>query len=109
MKQDETQDRGPADQAPGAPEDRREAERLARRNRKTQRKMQRRAEAARSQTDRGATPPQPAALAARAATLPLAAPSPNPVGQLAGRVGRIGGKMVLKQIIRMLMGAVLRR
>jgi len=105
MKQDDTPGRGPADQAPSTQEDRREANRLARQKRRTQRKMQRQAEAARLQADQEAT----LRLPARAAPAARAAPSPNPVGQLAGRVGRIGANMVLKQIIRALLSVVLRR
>lgn len=104
MKQDDAQGRGPADQVRSVLE-RQETERLARQDRKAQRKMQRRAEAARLQADRVATP-QPAAPFAPAAR---SVPSPNPVGQLAGRVGRIGANMILKQMIRALLSTVLRR
>jgi hypothetical protein len=99
MTQDDTQGRGPADQASRTFEERREAKRLARQNRKAERKMQRRAEKVRApveeeQPRRPSVPP---------------APSSSAVGPLARRVGRIGGNMVLKQIMRMLLGAVLRR
>lgn len=99
MKQDDTQGHGPADQDPRTLEERREAKRLARQNRKAQRKSQRRAENAPVPAER---------VEPRQASVP-AAPSSNPVGPLAKRVGRVGGNMLIRQIIRMLLGAVLRR
>jgi len=99
MNQDDTPGRVTTDQAPRGLEHRQETKRLARQNRKAQRKMQRRAEMARAPADFEATK-RPSAPAA---------PSSNPVGALARRVGRIGGNMVLKQIMKMLLGAVLRR
>jgi hypothetical protein len=90
MTQDDTQGRAPAD---------REAKRLARQNRKAQRKMQRRAENA----PVAAESDQPRRPRVRAA------PSASPIGPLARHVGRVGGNMVLKRIMKMLLGAVLRR
>jgi hypothetical protein len=87
------------DEAPRDLEHRQETKRLARQNRKAKRKMQRRAEMARAPADIEATK-RPGAPAA---------PSSNPVGPLARRFGRIGTNMVIRQIIKVLLGAVLRR
>lgn len=98
MNEDDTQGRGSADR--GTLQDRRAARQRARQNRKAQRKSQRRAENAPMPAERK-EPRRPG--------VPAAPASSNPVGPLARRVGRIGGNMVLKRIMKMLLGAVLRR
>ena len=99
MDQDDNRGRVITDRATHDLDPRQETKRLARQNRKAQRRMQRRAEMARVPTDTGATkrPSGPAA------------PSSNPVGPLARRFGRVGTNMIIKQIVKMLLGAVLRR
>ncbi len=99
MNQDDAHGRAVTDQAPRDVERRREAKRLARQNRKAERKMQKRAEMARVPPDIEATK-RPSAPPA---------PSSNPVGPLARRFGRIGANMAIRQIIKLLLGAVLRR
>ena len=99
MKQDDTKGRELGDLAASDLEDRREARRLARQNRQAQRRMQRRAENAPLPVGKE-EPRRPTAVAAR---------SSNLVGPFAKRVGRIGGNMILGQVIKMLLGAVLRR
>lgn len=38
-----------------------------------------------------------------------AARAPNLIGPIAQRIGRIGGRMIFKQLIKILLGSVLRR
>jgi hypothetical protein len=99
MPQDDVQGRGTTDHAPRDLEQRQETKRLARQNRRAQRKVQRRAETAQVPVDIEATkrPSGPAA------------PASNPVGPLARRFGRIGTNMVIRQIFRMLLRTVMRR
>jgi|GEM_PF-829749 len=99
MDGNDTRGRGVGDRAPRTLEERREAKRLARQNRKAQMRMQGRAEAA----------PVPAGREQRGRPGGRTASASSPVGPLARRFGRIGANMVLKQIVKALLSAVLRR